>query len=125
MICFDTNIIIYLGNGTLKADIIGDEPICFASITLIETLGYTDILSAEELRIKELLATMSEVSLDDGIIQTAIQLRQLKKMSLGDAIVAATALGNGKVLWTANADDFDDIEGLTVINPLKNTLQGA
>lgn len=119
MICFDTNIIIYIGKGTLTEDIISDEPICYASITLIELLGYTDILSAEEQRIKELLVTMSEVPLSDEIIQKAVQLRQLKKMSLGDAIIAATAIEQNCQLWTVNEDDFKHIPDLVVYNPLK------
>lgn len=119
MLCFDTNIIIYLGNQTLDESVISKEPICYASATLIEALGYPDILAAEEQRIKELFDTMVEIPLSVSIIQTAVQLRQLKRMSLGDAIVAATALENNCVLWTANVEDFAHIDGLRLHNPLK------
>ena len=122
MICFDTSIIIYIGNGTLNEEIIGSDPICYASITFIEALGYSEILSAEEQRITKFLATITEISLSETIIRTAIRLRQLNKMTLGDSIIAATALENGKVLWTANIDDFKHIEGLELINPLNNSL---
>ena len=122
MICFDTNIIIYISNGTLNEEIIGSDPICYASITFIEALGYSEILSAEEQRITKFLATITEISLSETIIRTATRLRQLNKMTLGDSIIAATALENGKVLWTANIDDFKHIEGLELINPLNNSL---
>ena len=122
MICFDTNIIIYIGNGTLNEEIIGSDPICYASITFIEAIGYPEIFSAEEQRITEFLATITEISLSETIIRTATRLRQLNKMTLGDSIIAATALENGKVLWTANIDDFKHIEGLELINPLNNSL---
>jgi hypothetical protein len=122
MICFDTSIIIYIGNGTLNEEIIGSDPICYASITFIEALGYSEILSAEEQRITKFLATITEISLSETIIRTATRLRQLNKMTLGDSIIAATALENGKVLWTANIDDFKHIEGLELINPLNNSL---
>ena len=122
MICFDTNIIIYIGNGTLNEEIIGSDPICYASITFIEAIGYSEILSAEEQRITEFLATITEISLSETIIRTATRLRQLNKMTLGDSIIAATALENGKVLWTANIDDFKHIEGLELINPVNNSL---
>ena len=122
MICFDTNIIIYIGNGTLNEEIIGSDPICYASITFIEAIGYSEILSAEEQRITEFLATITEISLSETIIRTATRLRQLNKMTLGDSIIAATALENGKVLWTANIDDFKHIEGLGLINPVNNSL---
>lgn len=118
MICFDTNVIIYLGNKTLDENVIGNEPICYASIISIEALGYQDILASEEQRIQELFDAMIEVPLSKSIIQTAVRLRQLGKMSLGDSIVAATAIENDCELWTANVDDFSHIDGLKIHNPL-------
>jgi predicted nucleic acid-binding protein len=106
---------------TLDESIIGDEPICYASVSTIEALGYGDILSAEEQRIKELFSTMIEIPLNYSVIQMAIQLRQLKKMSLGDAIIAATALTQNCELWTANSEDFAHIDNLQVFNPLLAT----
>ena len=118
MICFDTNIIIYLGNETLSESIIGNEPIIYPSMLRIEALGYQDIRSVEEARIKTLLAALKEVPLTNTIIERAILLRQDQRMNLGDAIVAATALDSDCVLWTANSKDFAHIEGLTIHNPL-------
>ncbi len=119
MICFDTNVVIYLGNKTLSENVIGDEPVCYASVSLIEALGFPDILAGEEQRIQELFETMIDVPLSTTIIQTAIRLRQLNRMSLGDSIVAATALENDCELWTANIEDFDHVDGLRLRNPLK------
>jgi len=118
MICFDTNIVIYVAKGTLGEDIVGDEPIVCPSIVHIESLGYPSIRSIEEQRIRELLATLTTIPLTDTIIEIAIKLRQSKKMSLGDAIVAATALENSSQLWTVNTKDFEHIEGLDMFNPL-------
>jgi len=39
-------------------------------------------------------------------------------MSLGDAIVAATALEHRQTLVTRNSKDFDRVEGLKVVDPL-------
>jgi predicted nucleic acid-binding protein len=119
MICFDTNIIIYIANGTLGEDIVGDEPIIYPSIVFIESLGYPSIKSIEEQRIRELCATLTTAPLADNIIESAIKLRQDKKMSLGDSIVAATALENNSQLWTVNTRDFEHIEGLDILNPLQ------
>ncbi len=118
MICFDTNIFIYIANGTLDEDIIGYEPIIYASITVIESLGYPAIRSIEEQSIKVLLATLTEIPLSSAIIEFAVHLRQQKNMSLGDAIIAASAMENSAALWTANTDDFKHIEGLKLFNPL-------
>lgn len=120
MICFDTNIIIYLAKGTLDESIIGKEPIIYASILRIEALGYHNIRSIEEQKVRELLRTLTEIPLTEAIIERAIKLRQQKKMSLGDAIVAATALENGCTLWTANKEDFAHIEGLSIHNPFRS-----
>lgn len=120
MICFDTNIIVYIANGTLGEDIIGNEPIIYPSIVYIESLGYPSIKSIEEQRIRELCATLTVAPLTDNIIENAIKLRQDKKISLGDSIVAATALENGSQLWTVNIKDFEHIYGLNILNPLQN-----
>lgn len=120
MLCFDTNVVIYLGNQILDETVIGTEPICYASVSLIEALGYPDILAAEGQRIEELFNTMVEIPLNTSIIRTSVKLRQLRKMSLGDAIVAATALENDSTLWTANVEDFAHIDGLRLYNPLES-----
>jgi predicted nucleic acid-binding protein len=39
-------------------------------------------------------------------------------MSVGDAIIAATALTYRETLATRNIDDFKWIDGLDVINPI-------
>jgi hypothetical protein len=118
MICFDTNIIIYIANGSLSEDIVSDEPIVCPSIVHIESLGYPNIRSIEEQKVRELLATLTTLPLTDMIIERAIRLRQGKKMSLGDSIVAATALEHNSKLWTANTKDFEHIDGLDMFNPL-------
>ena len=48
----------------------------------------------------------------------AVGLRQARKMSLGDALVAATALAFGRHLLTRNVKDFDWVPDLSVSDPL-------
>jgi predicted nucleic acid-binding protein len=43
-------------------------------------------------------------------------LRQQRKMSLGDALVAGTALGHGLTLVTCNIEDFQWMQGLSLLN---------
>lgn len=119
MICFDTNIIIYLAQGVLNESIVGDEPIVYPSIVRIEALGYHKIRSVEEQKIIGLLETLTEIPLSKQVIERAIRLRQHKSMSLGDAITAATALECDCELWTANLADFVHVEGLRLSNPLE------
>jgi len=118
MICIDSNVVIYLAQGVLSADVVSRVPVVYPSILRIETLGYHQIRSAEEQRVRELLSCFQEIAPEGAIIERAIRLRQLWRISLGDAIVAATALEQACELWTANEVDFSRIDGLVVVNPL-------
>lgn len=120
MVCFDTNIIIYLAKGVLGEDIVGDGAICYPAIARIEALGFHDIRSAEEQNLRALLATLIEIPLTDSVIERAVDLRQQRKMTLADAIVAATAIDSNAKLYTANVRDFADIDGLYLYNPLNS-----
>jgi toxin FitB len=118
VVCLDSNVVIYLANRTITEVRFTGEALCYPSVVAIEALGYRDILASEDSAIKDLFAKMIKIPLSDAIIDTAIKLRQQKRMSLGDAIVAATALENNCELWTANTDDFEHIEDLRLVNPL-------
>ena len=52
------------------------------------------------------------------IILKSITLKQQKKLSLGDAIIAATAISENLSLLTANTKDFKHIEELELIDPM-------
>jgi len=56
--------------------------------------------------------------LDDVVTAKTINLRRVyKKLKLGDAIIAATALAYNFNLVTRNTKDFKNIEGLEFVNP--------
>ena len=52
------------------------------------------------------------------VIDIAIGLRQQRKLSVGDAIIAATALLYNLDLYTRNTTDFDWIDGLKMFDPI-------
>lgn len=56
-----------------------------------------------------------------SIATFATTLRQRRKMSLGDAIIAATAIEKNLALVTHNVKDFRWIAGLHLIDPLAPT----
>ena len=56
------------------------------------------------------------IYIDKLIEQKAINIRQHKKMKLGDSIIAATALVNNLTIVTRNESDFYGL-GLTIYNP--------
>ena|SRR5688572_32985007 len=117
MILLDTNVFIYLANGSINAEQLNDD-IAFASVTKIEALGYSHITVAEQSYLEGLFVECEQIDLDESIIQRAIRLRQQVRLSLGDAIIAATAIENDCKLWTANTEDFLHVEGLRLHNPL-------
>ena len=120
MILLDSNIFIYLANGILERQIIAGKDIAHASITKIECLGFSRIQANELLLLEALFSESYTLPLTDDISERATKLRQAKNMSLGDAIIAATALEHNYELWTANVEDFAHIEGLRILNPIKS-----
>ncbi len=121
MIC-DTNILIYAAEpGDVRCAPLVESPAAvIASVTRIEVLGFPGfghLAPERQARLEEIVATTVEAPLDDAIIKRAIWLRQQKKMSLGDSIIAATALEFDLSLVTRNTDDFKHITGLQLINP--------
>lgn len=119
MVILDTNVFIYLVNGTLPRTRIISTDITHASVTKIEALGFSRIHVGELQLLQSLFAQSYSFALTDVIIDRAVKLRQLRRMSLGDSIVAATALEHDLELWTANTEDFQQVEGLRLVNPLE------
>ena len=58
--------------------------------------------------------------LTDAIAQQAVTLRQQRRIGLGDAIIAATAMVHDLALVTHNTEDFRWISGLELLDPLTN-----
>lgn len=83
----------------------------------VEALGFTGITTGEESALRTYFGTCLTYPFDDEVLERAVHLRQRKKMKLGDAIIAATALEYGLPLVTRNTDDFKHIAGLDLRNP--------
>ncbi|MFZ9937587.1 MAG: type II toxin-antitoxin system VapC family toxin [Luteolibacter sp.] len=115
----DTNIIIHAcqPGGEWLAPWTNHPDSAVASVTWIEALGFTAISREEEVSILNLIHSMPTYPLDDGVIDQSIKLRQYKKMKLGDAIIAATAMTYDIPLVSRNVDDFEHIDGLDLKNP--------
>lgn len=95
-----------------------DHPDASVSIvSRIESLGFHRLTPAEGSKISGSLKLLAQLALDDDIAQRAIGLRQQRRMKLGDAIIAATALEYEVPLVTRNVGDFKHITGLRIIDP--------
>jgi hypothetical protein len=123
MLC-DSNILIYAADpgDTVCAPFTERDDAAIASVSRIEVLGFPGFENLPEehrARLHEVVGSMVELELNENVIQRAIALRQQKRMSLADAVIAATALVHDLPLVTRNVDDFKHIAGLKLINPFE------
>ena len=89
-------------------------------VSYIEALGYHRLTREAESRISEFLNRCLMLPLTDEIAQRSVLLRQQRRMGLGDAIIAATALIHNLTLVTHNTADFRWIAGLEILDPVSN-----
>ncbi len=119
----DANAVIdYVGDklppeAALVMDKLVDETLNTSIVAKIEVLGFNgDPVDMKKL--SDFLALSTMYYIDDVIADKTIDLRKAhKKMKLGDAIIAATALVHGCVIVSRNTKDFQSISGLDCINP--------
>lgn len=88
-----------------------------SAISKVEVLGYHNFDPIDKRNLEIMFAGMTIYPIDEKVITQAIALKQQKKMSLGDSIIASTALLQGLPLMTRNVADFTWINGLPLINP--------
>ena len=72
----------------------------------METVGFRGPLDLGEYWLETAFASKRILPLDDRVAGRAIGLRQDSRMSLADAIIAATALVHRLPLVTRNVDDL-------------------
>ncbi len=117
----DSNLIIYALQpqySELQEWIIDNEP-QYSIISRVEVLGFARIQPLEKQAITDFLENLTVIYLNENCYKIAIDLKQQRKMTLGDALIAATCLEYNKVLATRNTADFTWIQNLEVINPLE------
>ena len=116
----DSNVLIYAvepGYAALRTYLAGlNEQPLVSLITKLEVMGFHKLKPSDEVELKRLLAASAILPISEDIITEAIRLRQQRKRSLGDSIIAATGLLYKQPILTNNAADFADIEGLEVIS---------
>jgi toxin FitB len=83
-------------------------------------LGYHNLKPEQKSALEDLFSSLSVLYPSPDIFQMAVTLRQQKRISLGDSLIAATALVNELTLATHNESDFDWIDSLKLIDPLKD-----
>lgn len=116
----DSNLIIYASQPKHKAlrAFIAREAPYVSVISMVETLGYHALRDDEKRFLEEFFDASTVLPISQSSITVAIRLRQERRMSLGDALIAGIAISQDMPLATHNVDDFAWIEELTVVDPL-------
>ena len=120
LMLLDSNIIIYCIQPKFQSlrNWVQSNCVSVSAITLVEVLGFHQLTKADQQDFEELFNCTETYPVSSEIVDLAICLRQQRKMSLGDAIIAATSLVYQKTLVTRNIKDFEWVEGLKLFNPL-------
>ena len=86
-------------------------------MSYVEVLGYPRLTDEERRYFETFLTFASVLPISDAVLLEAVRIRRQRKMPLGDALVAGTALVHGLTLLTGNTKDFDGVDGLSLLNP--------
>lgn len=115
----DSNIIIYAAkpeHAELRKFIAEHAP-AVSAVSYVEVIGYHKLSEQEREYFEAFFTAATVLTTSDDVLARAVKLRQLKKMTLGDALVAGTVLTHSLTLVTRNTKDFDWIDELTLLNP--------
>ncbi len=97
------------------ADVIDQIP-NISVITEIEALSWINPDKSKEAIVQEFTQDATVLGLTPDVISECIKIRRSKKIKTPDAIIAATAIVHSLTLITSDSD-FDNIQGLQVIDP--------
>jgi toxin FitB len=123
MMLLDSNIIIYASqveNEFLREFIAENSPYVSA-LSYLEVLGYHQLNDDDKTYFEEFFNASQILPVSQAVIEQAVRLKQIKKMSLGDAIIAGTALVYNLTIVTRNIDDFRWINEFKLLNPFDNS----
>lgn len=116
----DSNLIIYsaLEEFSYLRPLLKDSVSYASAISKLEVLGFHRLDEKSKRYFESVFYSLFLIQVSDDVLAVAISLRQLRKMSAGDAIIAATALQHDFMLYTRNVSDFDWVPDLRVVNPI-------
>ena len=115
----DSNIIIYAAQPEHDQIrwFISEHEIAVSALSYVEVLGYHRLTEESRLYFEEFFRIVEVLPISQAVLDRAVALRQMRRMTLGDSIIAATALVYNRTLVTRNIEDFQWIAELTLLNP--------
>ena len=88
-----------------------------SAVSRVEVLGFQRISESDLIHFESFFESTTILSVTDEVIDKAVELRQQRKINLGDSLIAATAIVNNFALLTNNTKDFKWIDSLDLIDP--------
>ena len=88
-----------------------------SAVTKIEVLGWLNATKTQLQPLYDFMEIANILPINEAVVDKTMELRQMKKITLGDAIIAATALVYGLIVVTHHISDFRNIDNLQVIDP--------
>jgi predicted nucleic acid-binding protein len=115
----DSNIIIYAALPEHQAlrDLIEEQAPAVSAVSYVEVLGYHKLTAEARQFFEDFFGASRVLPISGDVLNEAVMLRQIRKMTLGDALIAGTALFHRLTLVTRNVADFSWIPGIKLMNP--------
>ena len=63
-----------------------------SAVSYVEVLGFHKLTEADRVTLEEFFAAATVLPITQDVLNRAVKLRQARKMTLGDALIAATAM---------------------------------
>lgn len=120
MFLIDSNILLYsyLSQYDYLKNIFLKESTFVSEITKVEVLGYHKLTKEEEAYLKDIFKIIPSIFPSQQIFDTAIEVRKIYNLKLGDSLIAATAIVHELTIYSRNLKDFEKIPQLRSINPI-------
>jgi predicted nucleic acid-binding protein len=116
----DTNVVIeVLGNYMpihIKRNVLS-MPLVVSAVSYMETLGWYRATPSQIQILQTFMNSAIVLPINQPVIEKTIFIRQQKRIGLGDAIIAATAMVYDMTVVTRNVADFKPISDLKILNP--------
>jgi toxin FitB len=119
----DSNIIIYAAQSDHHSlrQLIADHSPFVSAVSYVEVLGYHRLTQQERQAYEAFFAAAPILPISENVLEEAMRLRQRRKMTLGDALIAGPAIVHKLILVTRNTKDLAWIAGLSVSNPFESS----
>lgn len=116
----DSNVIIYaaLPQREELRRFLAKRDFSVSAVSYVEVLGYHQLQTQEKKFLQDFFEATSVLPITQEILDTAVKLKQKRKMTLGDGLIAATAIVHDLLLATRNLQDFVGIKSVRLLDPL-------